>query len=107
LNRFNLRLTSCQIEQKDTQKSANGLATSNRLLEKVSATQHEDEEGTNLNARHIRPPRPVDRQCRYPDSDWCLAVGAMAIGRLRVLEARIEKFCIGTLTVDHLDVRSK
>jgi hypothetical protein len=36
-----------------------------------------------------------------------LAVGALAIGRLRVLEARIEKLSIGTLTVDHLDVRSK
>jgi hypothetical protein len=32
-------------------------------------------------------------------------VGAMAIGRLRVLEARIEKLSIGTLTVDHLNVR--
>jgi hypothetical protein len=36
-----------------------------------------------------------------------LAVGALAIGRLRVLEARIEKLSIGTLTVDHLDVRSR
>jgi hypothetical protein len=36
-----------------------------------------------------------------------LAVGAMAIGRLRVLEARIEKLSIGTLTVDHLNVRSR
>jgi hypothetical protein len=31
----------------------------------------------------------------------------LAIGRLRVLEARIEKLSIGTLTVDHLDVRSR
>jgi hypothetical protein len=36
-----------------------------------------------------------------------IAVGAMAIGRLRVLEARIEKLSIGTLTVDHLNVRSR
>jgi hypothetical protein len=35
------------------------------------------------------------------------AVRALAIGRLRVLEARIEKLSIGTLTVDHLDVRSR
>jgi len=33
--------------------------------------------------------------------------GAMAIGRLRILEARIEKLSIGTLTVDHLNVRSR
>jgi hypothetical protein len=35
------------------------------------------------------------------------SAGAMAIGRLRVLEARIEKLSIGTLTVDHLNVRSR
>jgi hypothetical protein len=28
------------------------------------------------------------------------------VRRLKVLEARIEKLSIGTLTVDHLDVRS-
>ena len=43
---------------------------------------------------------------------WCgaigaIAVGAMAIGRLRILEARVEKLSIGTLTVDHLNVRSR
>ena len=36
-----------------------------------------------------------------------LAVGALTVRRLRVLEARIEKLSIGTLTVDHLDVRSR
>jgi hypothetical protein len=36
-----------------------------------------------------------------------LAVGALAIGRLRILEARVEKLSIGTLTVEHLNVRSR
>ena len=36
-----------------------------------------------------------------------IAVGAMAIGRLRILEARVEKLSFGTLTVDHLNVRSR
>jgi len=31
----------------------------------------------------------------------------MTVRRLRVLEASIEKLSIGTLTVDHLDVRSQ
>jgi hypothetical protein len=34
------------------------------------------------------------------------SVSAMAIGRLRVLEARIEKLSVGKLTVDYLNVRS-
>ena len=35
------------------------------------------------------------------------AIRAMAIGRLRILEARVEKLSISTLTVDHLNVRSR
>jgi hypothetical protein len=31
----------------------------------------------------------------------------MTVRRLRILEARIETLSIGTLTVDHLDVRSQ
>jgi hypothetical protein len=34
-------------------------------------------------------------------------VGAMTVRSLRILEARIEKLSIGTLTVDYLEVRSK
>ena len=36
-----------------------------------------------------------------------IAVGAMAIRRLRIRDARIEKLSIGTLILDHPNVRSR